>query len=577
MLYRARCLLALACCAGLACTGEIGGVSSSRGAAPESGAQVGTAPSSSAPGLGTTPEEIAASCAELGGELDAGLTRLRRLTRRELENTLRDLLGVEADVEGAIAPDERVGPFYSNAVAPPTDLLVEQYQELAVRVASEVEPRMAELSPCDLGGDAGTTCAAQFVTTFGSRAYRRPLESVEVEELVDLYEIGRQSGGAAGGFGAVIEAMLQSPFFLYHSDAASPGSPSAVPVALDPYALASRLSYFLWSTMPDDELQKAAANGALGSDDALRGEVERMLQSAKAADMVAAFHRQWLGLANLAELDKDPTLYPQYGVELASAMLEETARFTQHVVLEADGLLETLLTSNLAFPQGPLFQVYGLEQPAGFVAGQSLELDPTRRAGLLTQAAFLTRHAHGNQTSPVHRGIVVRENLLCQPMQPPPPGVNPVAPPPTEITSTRERFAQHVSDPSCAGCHQLVDPIGLGFEHYDAIGAYRETDGLGDVDASGELKSVRDDLAGPFDGAVELAAKLAQSSEVADCVARQWFRFSLGRVESKSDACSIQGIQSEFKASSRNVRTLLAQVVLSDAFRHVRSTAGDAP
>ncbi len=258
-------------------------------------------------------------------------------------------------------------------------------------------------------------------------------------------------------------------------------------------------------------------------------------------------------------------------------MLQETTYFTRSVVLEGDGLLKTLLTSNLAFPEGPLFEVYGLTEPAGFVPGTAVALDATRRSGILTQAAFLTRHAHGNQTSPVHRGILVRENLLCQPIDPPPANVAASPPPPTPATSTRERFAQHVADGACAGCHTLIDPIGLGFEHYDAIGAYREVDGRGPVDATGEFTHVRADLTGSFTNAVELTAMLAESSEVADCVARQWFRFSLGRVESKSDACSVRDIQAGFDDSDHNIRALLTEIVTSDAFRYVRSTGGDTP
>ena len=146
-------------------------------------------------------------------------------------------------------------------------------------------------------------------------------------------------------------------------------------------------------------------------------------------------------------------------------------------------------------------------------------------------------------------------------------------PPPTQTTSTRERFAKHVADPVCKGCHGLIDGIGLGFEHYDPIGAWRENDGLGPVDAKGEITEVGADLAGTFDGAVELAHKLAESEEVAGCVGRQWFRFALGRVESVSDACSIHALQVGLAASDGNVRALLAQIALSDAFRHVRSTA----
>ena len=163
--------------------------------------------------------------------------------------------------------------------------------------------------------------------------------------------------------------------------------------------------------------------------------------------------------------------------------------------------------------------------------------------------------------------------MMCQPIPPPPANVNANPPPPTDAKSTRQRFADHESNPTCAGCHTLIDRIGLGFEHYDAIGAYRTKDGLGPVDATGEILSARTDLAGSFDGAVELAGKLAKSTEVAECVARQWFRFALGRVESENDACSLQAIDGGFRASGNNVRALLAQVALSDAFRNVRLTA----
>src|SRR5262249_7864314 len=160
-----------------------------------------------------------------------------------------------------------------------------------------------------------------------------------------------------------------------------------------------------------------------------------------------------------------------------------------------------------------------------------------------TQAAFLTRWAHGNQTSPVHRGKLVRLNVMCGYIPPPPANANTNPPVPTAATSTRERFAQHEADPTCANCHPLMDPIGLGFENYDPIGAYRTMDGLGPVDATGNVIGAGPDLAGSFNGAIDLANKLAASQEVSNCFAQQWFRFSLGRMESTNDACSIQGIR----------------------------------
>ncbi|MFZ5889964.1 MAG: DUF1592 domain-containing protein [Myxococcota bacterium] len=522
---------------------------------------------------GSVPDTTAVTCAASQGALNAGLTKLRRLTRDQFNNTVRDLLKASGTPADALAPDERMGPFASNAVAPITELLVQQHQEVAASLASAAKARMSELSPCDLTGDSGTTCANQFVKDFGLRAFRRPLSNEEVSDYVGLYSLGKQgTGGAQNGFRLVVEAMLQSPFFLYHHDVGASGTPQAKPVSVTPYELASRLSYFLWNSMPDSELFKVAGDGSLAQNSIISSQVERMLKDPKAGATISLFHRQWLALEDLPTRDKDPKAFPSYNDSLTNAMLSETSMFSDYVVRQGDGLLKTLLTSNMAFPQGALFSVYGLSQPAGYQVGTPVMLPSGQRAGLLTQAAFLARNAHRDQSSPVHRGIVVRENLLCQPIPPPPANVNNAPPQVSTATSTRERFAQHSLDMNCSGCHQLMDPIGLGFEHYDAIGAYREKEGVGDVDATGQVVGAAGALGAPFDGALELATKLAEAPEVSECVTKQWFRFSLGRVESNNDACSLQTIRDAFRASGGNVRSLIAQIALSDAFRNVRST-----
>ncbi|HLV21185.1 MAG TPA: DUF1592 domain-containing protein, partial [Polyangiaceae bacterium] len=533
-------------------TGGTGSGAVGSGAAGATGGGSGGTPS---PPLDNSPDAIAEACAKSGDRVDVGVTRLRRLTRDELDNTIRDLFGVVGAPVGALAPDERIGPFFSNAIAPITNLLVEQLGELAAAVAADATPRMQEIAPCDLE-DGDGACVRAFVEDLGGKAYRRPLQVDEANALIALYELGAESGGPAGGFRLLVEALLQSPSFLYHAPVGTSGAPTAAPDPIDPYAVASRLSYFLWKSMPDRELFAVAGDGSLVDANVLGLQVDRMLADPKAAETIASFHRQWLGLTELDAVQKDAARFPTFGEASIDAMLNEAARFTRHVVLEGDGLLHTLLTGSFAFPEGPLFEIYGIAEPQGFVPGDQVALNPAERAGLLTQAAFLSRWAHPDQTSPVHRGIVVRENLLCQPIPSPPANVNNVPPPPTEITSTRERFAQHVADPSCAGCHTLIDPVGLGFEHYDPVGAYRTVDGLGPVDASGELTGVRDDLAGPFVGGIELAHKLAQSEEVADCVATQWFRFALGRVETQDDACSVKAIHDGFRLSGGNVREL---------------------
>lgn len=549
-----------------------GAVSNPGGGAPSGGGAppTTTGGGTSAPTAMPTDTKLDQDCASFNGAVSAGVTKLRRLTRDQFNNTVRDLIGATGKPADALAPDEKMGPFHSNAIAPITDLVVQQHQETARTLATEARARMATIAPCDLAADTGTTCATRFVTEFGLKAFRRPLDAAEVTAYVGLYNVGKAgTGGAANGFRLVLETMLQSPAFLYHSDVGANGTPQGTPSLATSYELASRISYFLWNTMPDAALFTKAASGALAQPTAVSAEVDRMLKDDKAGATIALFHRQWLDLEELPTKTKDPTLYPNFSPAVAAAMLQETSLFTDHVVRKGDGLLKTLLTSNVAFPQGELFGIYGVAQPGGYTAGTPVMLDATKRAGLLTQAAFLTRNAHGNQTSPIHRGIVVRENLLCQPIPAPPPGVSTGVAVPTPATTTRQRFEQHSTDPSCAACHQLIDPLGVGFEHYDAVGAYRTQDGIGQVDATGNV--VEADVAGAFKGGVELANKLAASKQVENCVVNQWFRFSLGRIETQNDACSIKSIREGFRASGGNIRTLLAQVAVSDAFRYVRS------
>ena len=563
------------------CTGTIGdtmggggpnGANGPRGSGGATAGGTGTGAQGGGPG----PDTTAAACAASGGVLNAGLTPLRRLTREQFNNTVRDLIGASGRPADNLADDEKIGPFHSNAIAPITDLQVQQYGEVARTLATGAVTSIGKISPCDLATDAGTstTCATQFVTRVGRRAYRRPLNIAEVQQYLSLFALGKQGGGAQNGFRLVIQAMLQSPFFLYHHDVGAAGAPQPGVVAVSPYELASRISYFLWNTMPDEPLFAAAAAGTLSSDASLTGQVQRMLADPKAAPTIASFHRQWLDVEDVGDQLKDATMFPGFDGALADEMTQELSSFSNYVVLEGDGLLKTLLTSNVAFPQGGLFGIYGVPQPAGFTVGTPVMLDATQRAGLLTQAAFLTKWSHADQTSPVHRGKLVRLNLLCGFIGSPPPGVNTAPPVPTLATSTRQRFAQHESDPVCASCHLLMDPIGLGLEHFDPVGAFRNVDGLGAVDATGEIRNAGPDLDGSFNGAIELANRLARSTEVRDCVASQWFRFSMGRMESANDACSIQSLRDSFSASGGNIRDLLARIVLSPAFRSVRLNGG---
>jgi len=537
-------------------SGGIGSAGKGSTASSGSGGTTGTAGSTS-----SSADPSAEQCAAQAGALKIGRSRLSRLTRTQLDHTLRDLLGVTGGLASALTPDQSVGPFASNALAVVTNLIVQQHQELASKVALDAQSRMAQIAPCDLS--TGDACVRQFISGFGAKAYRRPLSADEVNAYDTLFGVG---GTPSNGFRLVIEAMLQSPFFLYHADVGPAGTPSQTPVSLTPYELASRLSYFLWDSMPDPQLFDLAANNSLDNEATLTAQVTRMLADKKAKDAIPLFYLQWLDISP-TQLGSLASTQP----DLVNAMIAETTDFTNDVVLNGDGLMSTLFTAAYSYPRGGLFQLYGIQQPTGFSEGTRVSLNGTQRAGLLTQPGFLIKHYRGDpEGSVVHRGITVRENLLCTPIQPPPPQVMATALPPAQGTTARDRFAAHETG-SCAGCHSLMDPIGLAFENYDGLGKYRTTDGGVTIDASGQVVGATDGLAGTFTGAVGLGQKLAASRTVADCAANQWFRFALGRIESTDDACSLKSLHERFAASGYNVRTLITTMVVSDAFRHVRA------
>jgi len=556
--------------AGNGASGGQGTGGSSAGSAPVSsggsGASAGTGGSSGGSAGSAGGEPTASDCAaQTGAALKLGRSRLSRLTRTQLDHTLRDLLGVTGSPSSSLTPDETVGPFASNALAVVTDLIVQQHEEIAAKVALDAKSRMSQIAPCDL--TTGDACVRQFITTFGAKAYRRPLLDEEVTAYDALFGVG---GTPDNGFRLVLEAMLQSPFFLYHADVGPAGTPSATPVSLTPYELASRLSYFLWDSMPDQALFDLAAGNALDDDATLKSQVTRMLADPRAKDMVPLFHLQWLDISP-TQLGSLASTQP----DLTQAMLAETSDFANAVVLGGDGLLSTLFTANYSYPRGGLFDLYGVQKPANFSDGTRVMLDASTRGGVLTQPGFLVKHYRGDaEGSVVHRGITIRENLLCTPIDPPPPSVMATALPPVQGTTARDRFAAHETG-TCAGCHKQMDPIGLAFENYDGIGHYRTTDGGVTIDATGELVDAGDDLAGKFVGVVELGQKLANSRTVGDCAANQWFRFALGRIESPDDACSLKTLHDGFAASNYNVRDLVTTLVLSDAFRHVRAIGAE--
>lgn len=527
-----------------ACTGHIGG--------------------SGEPPTGQVTENACAVGVHPGG------APIRRMTRFEYNNAVRDLLGdATRPADSFVAEEEALG-FNNQATAlGVTQLLAEQYMEASESIAARAAKDLAKLLPCDPVKTGEDACAAQFVLAFGKKAFRRPLATAESSRLDQLYAWGKQEYGFSTGIELVIQAVLQSPRFLYRVEMGMPDplKAQADVTALDSWEVAARLSFLLWSSIPDDELFAAAEAGALGDAAAIEEQARRMLEDPRARDAVANFHAQWLGLGRIDTISKDASVYPAYTPALRPLWEKETLSFLDHVVFDdAKGDVRTMLTAPYSMMNADLAAFYGVKGPKGAVFEQ-VSLDPQQRAGFLTQASLLAVNAKPNQSSPIHRGKFVRERLLCQTIAPPPNNVN-IQPPEVDPTATtREKFSQHSTDPACAGCHELMDPIGFGFESYDGIGRFRATDHGLPVDATGEITATRDSN-GPFNGAIELAARLGESAEARECVATQWFRFGYGHGEEEADSCAMAQLQGAFRAAGYNVKELLVALTRTDAFRY---------
>jgi hypothetical protein len=521
-------------------------------------------------GGGPVPPRPAACTGPNGG---ATALRLRRLTRTEYDNTVRDLVGDTTAPADRFAVDETIGPFANNAIAPIATLMFEQYQDAAETLAARAVTKLATLLPCDPLATGEDACALQFIKAFGRRAFRRPLDAPEVEALRLVYANAWADLGEKPPFAArirlVLSAILQSPSFLYRAESGTPVAGTTDVLRLGDYEMASRLSYFLWASTPDAALLDAAAAKTLSTPQGLRDQAARMMRDPKISGALGSFHVQWLGVDDLETTTKDAKVYPTFDDNVRKGMLTETRLFVDSVIRDGDGRLETLLASPVGFVTPALAPIYGVKYPGQGTDALKVPLAPAERAGLVTQAGFLATHAKSNQSSPVRRGVAVRERLLCQTLPPPPPNVNVVPPDPRPDATTRERFSQHTVDPTCAGCHKMIDPIGFGFEAYDGIGRFRRTDAGRPVDASGEIVGAGD-LDGRFDGAVDLAGRLARSEQVRGCVGGLWLQFAIGRPTGPADACSTSTAMAEFAASGYDVRKLLLSIVATDAFRYGR-------
>lgn len=499
-------------------------------------------------------------------------TPIRRMTKTEYNNTVRDLLGDTTEPASAFPHEDLIGGFDNQGAAQQvTDLLAEQYMKAAEGISERATADLAALLPgCDPAD--GATCATAFITDFGKRAFRRPLTSDEIAAYEALYEKTMGDPDLATfetAIQLIIQAMLQSPHFLYRPEYGAGDPVDTDVIYLSDWEFASRLSYLIWNSMPDQELFDAAEAGELHTPEQLAAQARRMVDDDKARDAIRNFHEQWLLLHELDGVSKDPVVYPAFEQGVTPELWkEEIETFIEHVFLDG-GTLEDLLTAPHSYMNADLAAFYGLSGPTG-EAFERVELDPERYAGFLTQGAMMGTHAKGYASSPVHRGKFIREQVMCD-ILPLPPANLVITPPPldSELT-TREQFEEIGNNPDCAGCHALMNPIGFAFENFDGVGAWRDEQNDKPIDATGEI-TLSKDLDGTFNGPVELAKKLAGSQQVASCVASQWFRFGYGRTVSEDDACSMQTLEESFAASGYNLKELLVGLTQTDAFlyRHI--------
>ena len=465
-----------------------------------------------------------------------GSSPVRRLTNSEYENTVRDLLGGNIP-QLPEQPSDAVleGSFENDALSlGPSDVRIARYETAAMTLGAHAvsdSNSRSRILPCE---SADSDCAWQFVESFGKRAFRRPLTDAELSRWFDFFEAQRTSIDFEAAVQLTVSAMLQTPQFLYRLE--SEGSDlGGNQQELSQHELASRLSYLLWETMPDDQLLAAADAGELGTDAQLEEQARRLLGDSRARDAVRNFHRQWLYLDRVLDEDKVSDLFPMWGSQARASAKEEALRFIENTFFNG-GTVEELFTSNVAYVDNVMSVLYDVPAPAEPWA--QVELDPSERAGLLSRVAFLAGFAHEANGSPPLRGVFVMERLLCEPRPAPPANADTSAPqadPDQGPKTNRELFEERVAPSACQGCHVRIDGFGFGFENYDAAGMFREQDNGLPVDATGFANGIGNDA--DYEGAVELQNLLGESEVVRDCVAKQWFTYANGRPMEPADTC----------------------------------------
>ncbi len=505
------------------------------------------------------------------------IRRLRRLSNREYNNVVRDLIGDTSQPANQFISDAYPNGYDNGSagLAVQSDQAAAYQQAAEALAATAVTTNMTSLlGGCDVTRQGPSACEDSLLATLAPRAYRRPLTTSEEQRLRTAFQIGAQTaGGFNAGVQTVLEVILQSPQFLYREElgpSATPASGSVV--RLTDYEVASELSFLLTGSSPDPALWAAVELGQFHGAADYKREASRLLATAGARDAMRAFLDEWMATDRLASLSKDATFYPSFNPAMAASMATELDLFFDSILWAGSGSLRELFTSNLSFADATLGSLYGVATPsAGF---QPVTLDPMLRRGVLSRAGYLAVHSDVDSSGPIARGVFMLQSVLCTPPPPPPPNVPPATPagdPTVKDLTTRQRFAQHVSSSFCASCHTAIDGIGFGFEEFDGIGVYRTSENGLPIDSSGSIAGTGE-IDGPYVGVADLAPKVAGSRHLVDCYLRQAYRYAMGDIEPTAGG-DLETLSASFSPDARLTDAFLSMVLIPLFVNRVTETS----
>ena len=505
---------------------------------------------------------------------DPGPFVIRRLTKTEYANTLRDLYGVDTSIADSL-PEEVVGEGFLNSIS---SLQSELFLSIANKVVEQIvapkgkapttnQTRLFSEAP-PKGADLHKA-ARGVARSLARDAYRRPPTDTELDVLVDVYGLARNNElNHKAALGLMLKAVLVSPQFLFITPAGKPESKESI-VLLDDYQLASRLSYFLWSAPPDAALAALADKGELHKPEILRAQVERLLKDAQSRALFDGFGAQWLRVNELDRHVFDPKTFPQMTPALRTSMMEEARLFFESILSENQSVAR-IVDSDYTFLNEPLAKVYGLEQTVRGPKMRRVKLTNPNRGGILGMSATLASTSFPNRTSPVLRGVWVLEQLLGERVPPPPPDIPELEEQDhkeVEGLTLRQRTELHQSEATCRNCHKLLDPIGFGLENFDAIGRWREKNDEGlAIDSAGKLPNGKG-----FSTPAELKGLLAQrEADLARNLTERLMSYALGRQLEGYDDVVIDQLMVKIAKDRYRVRSIITEVITSYLFTHRR-------